>query len=184
MTVKKGKLQCLTAQHSTAQQLDHLSLREQQLSQLKSLLPEIFSEQQIDFEKFRQLFANEIATNPDRYTLNWAGKSEAYQVLQTPTQQTLTPCEAENVDFAQSQNVFIEGENLEVLKILQKSYFNSVKMIYIDPPYNTGNDFIYKDNFADSQADYAEKVGDKDEVGKLKRAFVKNSKENGHYHSN
>ncbi|MEJ9380931.1 site-specific DNA-methyltransferase, partial [Gallibacterium anatis] len=177
-----------TAQHSTAQhstaQLDHLSLREQQLSQLKSWLPEIFSEQQIDFEKFKQLFANEIATNPDRYTLNWAGKSEAYQVLQTPTQQTLIPCEAESVDFAQSQNVFIEGENLEVLKILQKSYFNSVKMIYIDPPYNTGNDFIYKDNFADSQADYAEKVGDKDEAGKLKRAFVKNSKENGHYHSN
>ncbi|WP_410677703.1 site-specific DNA-methyltransferase [Avibacterium paragallinarum] len=148
------------------------------------MLPEIFSEQQIDFEKFKQLFANEIATNPDRYTLNWAGKSEAYQVLQTPTQQTLTPCEAESVDFAQSQNVFIEGENLEVLKILQKSYFNSVKMIYIDPPYNTGNDFIYKDNFAESQADYAEKVGDKDEAGKLKRAFVKNSKENGHYHSN
>ncbi|WP_410683464.1 site-specific DNA-methyltransferase [Avibacterium paragallinarum] len=147
-------------------------------------MPEIFSEQQIDFEKFKQLFANEIATHPDRYTLNWAGKSEAYQVLQTPTQQTLTPCEAESVDFAQSQNVFIEGENLEVLKILQKSYFNSVKMIYIDPPYNTGNDFIYKDNFADSQADYAEKVGDKDEAGKLKRAFVKNSKENGHYHSN
>ncbi|OBW95520.1 site-specific DNA-methyltransferase [Gallibacterium anatis] len=148
------------------------------------MLPEIFSEQQIDFEKFKQLFANEIATHLDRYTLNWAGKSEAYQVLQTPTQQTLTPCEAESVDFAQSQNVFIEGENLEVLKILQKSYFNSVKMIYIDPPYNTGNDFIYKDNFADSQADYAEKVGDKDEAGKLKRAFVKNSKENGHYHSN
>ena len=148
------------------------------------MLPEIFSEQQIDFEKFRQLFANEIATNPDRYTLNWAGKSEAYQVLQTPTQQTLTPCEAESVDFAQSQNVFIEGENLEVLKVLQKPYFNAVKMIYIDPPYNTGNDFIYKDNFADSQADYAEKVGDKDEAGKLKRAFVKNSKENGHYHSN
>ncbi|MFZ7277410.1 site-specific DNA-methyltransferase [Avibacterium endocarditidis] len=148
------------------------------------MLPEIFSEQQIDFEKFRQLFANEIATNPDRYALNWAGKSEAYQVLQTPTQQTLTPCEAESVDFAQSQNVFIEGENLEVLKVLQKSYFNAVKMIYIDPPYNTGNDFIYKDNFAESQADYAEKVGDKDEAGKLKRAFVKNSKENGHYHSN
>ncbi|MEH8029224.1 site-specific DNA-methyltransferase, partial [Gallibacterium anatis] len=182
-TAQHSTAQHSTAQHSTAQ-LDHLSLREQQLSQLKSWLPEIFSEQQIDFEKFKQLFANEIATNPDRYTLNWAGKSEAYQVLQTPTQQTLTPCEAESVDFAQSQNVFIEGENLEVLKILQKSYFNSVKMIYIDPPYNTGNDFIYKDNFADSQADYAEKVGDKDEAGKLKRAFVKNSKENGHYHSN
>ena len=116
--------------------------------------------------------------------LNWAGKSAAYQTLQTPTFKTLTPCVEESVDFEHTQNVFIEGENLDVLKVLQKSYFNSVKMIYIDPPYNTGNDFIYKDNFAESKAEYAEKVGDLDADGKLKRAFVRNSKENGHYHSN
>ncbi|HDL1811491.1 TPA: site-specific DNA-methyltransferase, partial [Mannheimia haemolytica] len=116
--------------------------------------------------------------------LNWAGKSTAYQTLQTPTSKTLTPCEEESVDFENTQNIFIEGENLDVLKALQKSYFNSVKMIYIDPPYNTGNDFIYNDSFADTKADYAEKVGDVDEHGKLKRAFVRNSKENGHYHSN
>ena len=116
--------------------------------------------------------------------LNWAGKSAAYQTLQTPTFKTLTPCVEESVDFEHTQNVFIEGENLDVLKVLQKSYFNSVKMIYIDPPYNTGNDFIYKDNFAESKAEYAERVGDLDADGKLKRAFVRNSKENGHYHSN
>ncbi|MDG2941858.1 site-specific DNA-methyltransferase [Exercitatus varius] len=116
--------------------------------------------------------------------LNWAGKSVAYQTLQTPTFKTLTPCVEESVDFEHTQNVFIEGENLDVLKVLQKSYFNSVKMIYIDPPYNTGNDFIYKDNFAESKAEYAERVGDLDADGKLKRAFVRNNKENGHYHSN
>ncbi|WP_373778476.1 site-specific DNA-methyltransferase [Glaesserella sp.] len=116
--------------------------------------------------------------------LNWAGKSAAYQTLQTPTFKTLTPCVEESIDFEHTQNVFIEGENLDVLKVLQKSYFNSVKMIYIDPPYNTGNDFIYKDNFAESKAEYAERVGDLDADGKLKRAFVRNSKENGHYHSN
>ncbi|WP_373767166.1 site-specific DNA-methyltransferase [Glaesserella sp.] len=116
--------------------------------------------------------------------LNWAGKSAAYQTLQTPTFKTLTPCVEESIDFEHTQNVFIEGENLDVLKVLQKSYFNSVKMIYIDPPYNTGNDFIYKDNFAESKAEYAERVGDLDADGNLKRAFVRNSKENGHYHSN
>ena len=115
--------------------------------------------------------------------LNWAGKSAAYQTLQTPTFKTLTPCIEDSVDFEHTQNVFIEGENLDVLKVLQKSYFNSVKMIYIDPPYNTGNDFIYKDNFAESKAEYAERVGDLDAGGKLKRAFVRNSKD-GHYHSN
>ncbi|MGF7433512.1 site-specific DNA-methyltransferase [Pasteurella bettyae] len=154
------------------------------MQQLKSVLPEIFSENQIDFEKFQQLFGDQIATSPDRYGLNWAGKSAAYQTLQSPTFKTLTPCVGESVNFDTTQNLFIEGENLDVLKALQKSYFNSVKMIYIDPPYNTGNDFVYNDSFAQSKAEYAEAVGDLDEQGKLKKAFVKNSKENGHYHSN
>ncbi|OOF52624.1 site-specific DNA-methyltransferase [Rodentibacter trehalosifermentans] len=159
-------------------------MKNQQLLQLKSILPEIFCENQIDFDKFKQLFADEITLNSDRYMLNWPGKSEAYKNYQIPTTKTLTPCVAESVDFENTQNIFIEGENLDVLKALQKSYFNSIKMIYIDPPYNTGNDFVYRDNFADTKADYAEKVGDLDEEGKLKRAFVRNRKENGHYHSN
>ncbi|MFY1028221.1 site-specific DNA-methyltransferase [Actinobacillus seminis] len=148
------------------------------------LLPEIFSEGQIDFDKFKQLFADNISTDPDRYHLNWAGKSRAYQQLQIPTHKTLTPCVEESVNFEQTQNIFIEGENLDVLKALQKSYFNSVKMIYIDPPYNTGNDFVYNDNFAQSQADYQTQTGEIGEDGLLKKAFRKNSKENGHYHSN
>lgn len=162
----------------------NFSLKEQQLSQLKSLLPEIFSEGKIDFDKFKQLFDDSISITPDRYHLNWAGKSQAYQQLQIPTNKTLTPCPEESVNFEQTQNIFIEGENLEVLKVLQKSYFNSVKMIYIDPPYNTGNDFVYHDNFAQSQADYQVQTGEIGDDGLLKKAYRKNAKENGHYHSN
>lgn len=115
--------------------------------------------------------------------LNWAGKSEAYRILQAQTYKTLTPQPAESVNFDSTENIFIEGENLDVLKVLQKSYFNSIKMIYIDPPYNTGNDFVYNDNFKQDLKDYQEKSGELDEEGKLKLAFKKNSKENGHFHS-
>ena len=115
--------------------------------------------------------------------LNWAGKSEAYRILQAQTCKTLTPQPAESVNFDSTENIFIEGENLDVLKVLQKSYFNSIKMIYIDPPYNTGNDFVYNDNFKQDLKDYQEQSGELDEAGKLKLAFKKNSKENGHFHS-
>ena len=115
--------------------------------------------------------------------LNWAGKSEAYRVLQAQTCKTLTPQPAESVNFDSTENIFIEGENLDVLKVLQKSYFNSIKMIYIDPPYNTGNDFVYNDNFKQDLKAYLEQSGELDEKGKLKLAFRKNSKENGHFHS-
>ena len=115
--------------------------------------------------------------------LNWAGKSEAYRVLQAQTCKTLTPQPAESVNFDSTENIFIEGENLDVLKVLQKSYFNSIKMIYIDPPYNTGNDFVYNDNFKQDLKDYQEKSGELDDEGNLKLAFKKNSKENGHFHS-
>ncbi|WP_276810812.1 site-specific DNA-methyltransferase [Haemophilus pittmaniae] len=115
--------------------------------------------------------------------LNWAGKSEAYRILQAQTCKTLTPQPAESVNFDSTKNIFIEGENLDVLKVLQKSYFNSIKMIYIDPPYNTGNDFVYNDNFKQNLKDYQEQSGELDEEGKLKLAFKRNNKENGHFHS-
>ncbi len=115
--------------------------------------------------------------------LNWAGKSEAYRVLQAQTCKTLTPQPAESVNFDSTENIFIEGENLDVLKVLQKSYFNSIKMIYTDPPYNTGNDFVYNDNFKQDLKDYQEQSGELDDEGNLKLAFKKNSKENGHFHS-
>ena len=115
--------------------------------------------------------------------LNWAGKSEAYRILQAQTCKTLTPQPAESVNFDSTENIFIEGENLDVLKVLQKSYFNSIKMIYIDPPYNTGNDFVYNDNFKQDLKAYQEQSGELDEEGKLKLAFKRNNKENGHFHS-
>ncbi|WP_109082808.1 site-specific DNA-methyltransferase [Aggregatibacter kilianii] len=160
--------------------MDNLSIK---LTQLKLLLPEIFCEEQIDFQKFQQLFSEHITSDSERYMLNWAGKSEAYRILQAQTCKTLTPQPAESVNFDSTENIFIEGENLDVLKVLQKSYFNSIKMIYIDPPYNTGNDFVYNDNFKQDLKDYQEQSGELDEEGKLKLAFKKNSKENGHFHS-
>ena len=132
-----------------------------------------------------------LAHQNERYQLNWAGKTDAYRTLQSPTFNTLAPCQSESVDFNQTQNIFIEAENMEALKILQKSYAGKVKMIYIDPPYNTGSDsFIYPDKFSETREEYALRVGDTDTDGYLKRdgvfqgAFRKNSKENGHYHSN
>ena len=132
-----------------------------------------------------------LAHKNERYQLNWAGKTDAYRTLQSPTFNTLAPCQSESVDFNQTQNIFIEAENMEALKILQKSYAGKVKMIYIDPPYNTGSDsFIYPDKFSETRKEYAQRVGDTDTDSYLKRdgvfqgAFRKNSKENGHYHSN
>jgi len=119
--------------------------------------------------------------------LNWAGKSDAFRILQSPTTATLIPAREESVNFDTTENVFIEGENLEVLKVLQKSYFGKIKMIYIDPPYNTGNDtFIYPDKFSETKEKYLSRIGDKDEAGYLTREglFRKNSKDSGHYHSN
>ena len=165
---------------STAQHLDNLSIK---LTQLKLLVPEIFCEEQIDFQKFQQLFSEHITTEPERYMLNWAGKSEAYRILQAQTCKTLTPQPEKSVNFDSTENIFIEGENLDVLKVLQKSYFNRIKMIYIDPPYNTGNDFVYNDNFKQDLKDYQEQSGELDEEGKLKLAFKRNNKENGHFHS-
>ena len=160
--------------------------------QLKSLFPEAFCENQIDWEKLKLILgADNLAHQNERYQLNWAGKTDAYRTLQAPTFNTLSPCRAESVDFDNTRNLFIEAENLEALKILQKAYAGSVKMIYIDPPYNTGSDsFIYPDKFSESREEYAKRVGDKDAEGYLKRdgvfqgAWRKNSKDNGHYHSN
>lgn len=127
----------------------------------------------------------------ERYALNWAGKTDAYRTLQTPTTNTLVACYDDSVDFDNTQNIFIESENLEALKILQKSYANKIKMIYIDPPYNTGSDqFIYPDKFGEGRDEYARRVGDKDDNGYLLRdgvfvgAMRKNAKDSGHYHSN
>ena len=155
----------------------------EKLTKLRQILPEIFSENTLDLEKLKTLLGDHPAQN-ERYGLNWAGKSTAYQALQRPTSNTLIPCPAESVDFDTTQNIFIESDNLEALKILQKSYAGKIKMIYIDPPYNTGNDFIYHDDFSQSKKEYEIATGDRNINGELLKSFKKNSKDNGHYHSN
>ena len=136
------------------------------LNQLKQILPEAFTEDKIDWEKLRIALGEDINFANERYVLNWAGKSDAFRIMQQPSTQTLVPVRDDSVNFDDTKNVFIEGENLEVLKVLQKSYFGKVKMIYIDPPYNTGNDsFIYPDRFAETKEEYQKRVGDKDEEG-------------------
>jgi adenine-specific DNA-methyltransferase len=164
-----------------------LTPEQEKINELRQILPEAFSEGKIDWEKLKATLGEDINFSNERYVLNWAGKSDAFKVLQTPTTKTLIPAKNESVNFDETENIFIEGENLEVLKVLQKSYFGKVKMIYIDPPYNTGNDsFIYPDKFSESKADYEKRVGDKDEDGYMTKdgMFKKNSKENGQYHSN
>ena len=168
------------------------SITYNKINELKQIFPEVFAENKIDWEKLKLVLGEDnLAHQNERYQLNWAGKTDAYRTLQSPTFNTLAPCQSESVDFNQTQNIFIEAENMEALKILQKSYAGKVKMIYIDPPYNTGSDsFIYPDKFSETREEYAQRVGDTDTDGYLKRdgvfqgAFRKNSKENGHYHSN
>lgn len=164
-----------------------LTPEQEKLNALKQVLPEVFAEGKVDWEKLKATLGEDINFSNERYVLNWAGKSEAFKVLQATTTKTLVPAKDESVNFDETEHIFIEGENLEVLKVLQKSYFGKVKMIYIDPPYNTGNDsFIYPDKFSETKADYEKRVGDKDEEGYMTKdgMFKKNSKENGQYHSN
>ena len=165
-----------------------LNLKQEKLNKLKELIPEAFTEDdKIDVEKLKLTLGEDIEIANERYVLNWAGKSEAFKVLQTPTTATLAPDKDESVNFDTTDNIFIEGENLEVLKVLQKSYYGKVQMIYIDPPYNTGNDsFIYPDKYEESKEDYLKRISDKDEDGYLLKEglYRKNSKENGHFHSN
>ena len=156
--------------------------------QLAALIPEAFSEGKLDLAALKRALGEEaFVEGSERYALTWAGKSDAYKVLQSPTNATLRPEREKSLNFDQAQHVFIEGENLDVLKVLQKAYFGLVKLIYIDPPYNTGSDsFIYPDRFQESKEDYLKRIDDLSDDGTLMREgfFRKNGKESGHYHSN
>jgi adenine-specific DNA-methyltransferase len=166
---------------------ESLDIKQTRLQRLKELFPELFAENQLDWEKLKAAFGDDINFANERYVLNWAGKSDAFRVLQQPTTTTLKPAPEESVNFDTTENLFIEGENLEVLKVLQKAYYGKVKVVCIDPPYNTGSDsFIYPDKFSEKKEDYLKRIGDKDEEGFLMKEglFRKNSKDSGHYHSN
>ena len=135
----------------------------------------------VDFDALRQeLSANLVEGERERYRLDWPGKKEAMLAANAPIAKTLRPCRAESVDFDTTQNLFIEGDNLDALKLLQESYLGKIKMIYIDPPYNTGNDFIYKDTFAETTEQYLERSNQQDETGRL----VANPESKGRFHSN
>ena len=154
------------------------------LGLLKSKCPAVFTEGKIDAGKLKQTLGEELDTNNERYGLTWAGKTECFRHIQETTTDTLKPCRKESVDFDTTKNIFIEGDNLEVLKILQKTYQNKIKMIYIDPPYNTGNDsFIYPDRFKEEKEDYEMRAGIKDDEGLLTKDgfWRKNSKDAGHF---
>lgn len=163
-------------------QLDGKSkdLVNENIEKLKEIFPEVFSEGKIDFSKLEEELGNFKEKSDERYNFTWSGKSEAKKIALTPSTGTLRPCKDESKDWDTTQNLYIEGDNLEVLKLLQKSYHKKVKMIYIDPPYNTGKDFVYKDNFRDNIKNYLEITGQVDSDG---NKLSTNSETSGRYHS-
>ena len=150
------------------------------LDKLRALFPEAFTEGAVDFEVLRQLLGSEIDEREEKYGLNWHGKRRARQLALTPSTGTLRPCPEESVDWDTTQNLMIEGDNLEVLKLLQKSYAGKVKLIYIDPPYNTGRDFVYPDNYRDNIRNYLELTGQI--IGESQR-ISSNTEASGRFHT-
>jgi len=135
----------------------------------------------VDFDQLRQELSTSIVEGPqERFQLNWPGKREALLTANAPIAKTLRPCREESVDFDTTRNLFIEGDNLDALKLLQETYLNKVKLIYIDPPYNTGNDFIYDDDFAEDTAAYRTRSNQKDDSG---NRLIANTESNGRFHS-
>lgn len=164
-------------------------LIQENIAKIGQLFPEVLTEAKddngilkkaIDFDKLRQILSDKAIDNRETYDFTWVGKKQAILEAATPIRKTLRPCKEESVNWDTTQNLYIEGDNLDVLKLLQDCYPSQVKMIYIDPPYNTGNDFIYRDDFAVSQKEYNESEGRVDECG---NRLVKNTDSNGRFHS-
>lgn len=165
-------------------------LTQENISRIRELFPGCVTEAKgadgrlrlsVDFDQLRQELSDSIVEGPqERYHLNWPGKREALVTANAPIAKTLRPCREESVDFDNTKNLFIEGDNLEALKLLQETYLGKVKMIYIDPPYNTGNDFIYEDDFAESAEDFLKRSNQKNEEGSR---LVANTESNGRFHS-
>lgn len=158
-----------------------MSIADHQKAKLKELFPEVFTEGlKIDFDQLKRTLGEMVDGGKERFGMNWAGKADCFKTIQQPSVATLVPAPDESIDFDTTENVFIEGDNLEVLKLLQKSYLGKIKMIYIDPPYNTGNDFIYPDNYSENLDTYLEYTGQIDGEG---RKFSTNVDTDGRFHS-
>ncbi|WP_353077595.1 site-specific DNA-methyltransferase [Flavobacterium sp.] len=163
------------------EQTKSLDLVNDNINKLRELFPEIVTEGKIDFKALQEILGEELEEGEEYYRFTWAGKAQARREAHKPSTGTLRPCKEESVDWNATQNLYIEGDNLEVLKLLQKSYANKVKMIYIDPPYNTGKDFVYKDNYKDNLKNYQQVTGQVDDEG---NKLSTNSDSDGRYHSN
>lgn len=155
-------------------------IAEENIQKLKQIFPDVFTEDKVDFEKLQQVLGDYVEDSTERYNFTWNGKGRALRLSQTPSLGTLRPCKGESKDWDTTQNLYIEGDNLEVLKLLQKSYHSKVKMIYIDPPYNTGKDFVYKDDFHDSLENYKRITGQVDSEG---NRVSTNTEASGRYHT-
>jgi len=155
-------------------------IAEENIKKLKEIFPDVFTEDKVDFEKLEQILGNYVEDSKERYNFTWNGKGRALRLSQTPSLGTLRPCKEESKDWDTTQNLYIEGDNLEVLKLLQKSYHGKVKMIYIDPPYNTGKDFVYPDDFHDSLENYKKITGQVDSEG---NRISTNTEASGRYHT-
>ena len=153
---------------------------EENIGQLKVLFPEAFTEGKVDFDVLKQLLGGAVDELEEKYGLNWHGKRRARQLALAPSTGTLRPCPEDSVDWDTTRNLMIEGDNLEVLKLLQKSYAGKVKLIYIDPPYNTGQDFVYPDNFQDNIKNYLELTGQIDGNG---NKIASNTEASGRFHT-
>lgn len=152
-------------------------LIQENIEQLKQIFPEVIKEGRVDHEALNDILGNYVDTPEERFYLNWAGKANARREAQKRSTGTLRPCPEESSDWDTTENLYIEGDNLEVLKLLQKSYHGRIKMIYIDPPYNTGKDFVYKDNYTDNMQNYLELTGQD-------KKLSTNTESDGRFHSN
>ncbi len=157
-----------------------LDVREDLIKRLLSVVPEAETDGMIDWDKLKQELTGVIDESPERYNFTWNGKKQAMRLAQQPTTATLKPNKEKSKNWDTTENLYIEGDNLEVLKLLQKSYSNKIKLIYIDPPYNTGKDFVYKDNFKDSLSNYLEQTGQIDSEG---NKISVNTEASGRYHT-
>jgi adenine-specific DNA-methyltransferase len=161
--------------------ISSMDIKEKQIHDLKQLFPEVFTEgNKVDWDKLKLTLGKTIEVGKERFGMNWPGKADCFKTIQQPSLATLVPARKESVDFDKTKNLFIEGDNLEVLKLLQKSYLSKIKMIYLDPPYNTGNDFIYPDNYSESLETYLAYTGQLDREGKK---FSTNTDTDGRFHS-
>ena len=159
------------------------TIQQNLLEELKQLIPEAISESKINWEILKEVLGEHLEdeNEVEHFGLNWAGKRQARRLTSLPIKKTLVPVLGEGINEENTENIFIEGDNLEALRLLQKSYANRIKLIYIDPPYNTGNDFIYKDDYSELKEDYLKRTGQADEEGKL---LTSNPKYGGRFHSN